>query len=155
MWAAAAQLMMLFMFTDTFLRPLAETRVADARRDVRRHSEARGGPVSRLASRRVSEDAPLTIRHATAADFPALERLAALDSHRIPSGELFVAEAEGRLLAATSIDTGAVIADPFERTATVVELLRLHAGAARPAAPRPVAVSDAPEPEAAELPEAA
>jgi hypothetical protein len=142
------------MFTDKLLRPLAETRVADARRDLRRHSEARGGPVPRLLSGRVSEDAPLTIRHATAADFPALERLAALDSHRIPSGELFVAEAEGRLLAATSIDTGAVIADPFERTATVVELLRMHAGAVSPVAPRPVLVAD--EPEAAdELPQAA
>ena len=47
----------------------------------------------------------------------SLERLAALDSRRVPSGELFVAEVDGRLLAATSIDTGAVIADPFEHTA--------------------------------------
>ena len=141
---------MLSMFTDSILRPLAQSRVADARRDVLQHSEARGAPVPRPVMRRVSEDAPLTIRHATAADLPALERLAALDSHRIPSGELFVAEAEGRLLAATSIDTGAVIADPFERTATVVDMLRMHAGAVRPTAPRPVAA-----PEAAELPQAA
>ena len=150
MWARRSQPIMLSMFNDNLLRPLSETRVADARRDVRQHSEARGGPSSRPASRRVSEDAPLTIRHATAADLPALERLAALDSPRIPSGELFVAEAEGRLLAATSIDTGAVIADPFERTATVVELLRIHVTAVRPAAPRPVPVADELEPELAE-----
>jgi hypothetical protein len=153
MWAPRAQSIIRSMFNDKLLRPLAETRVADARRDVRRHSEARGGPAPRTGSRRVSEDAPLTIRHATAADFPALERLAALDSHRIPSGELFVAEAEGRLLAATSLDTGAVIADPFEHTASIVELLRMHAGGVRPAAARPVPVPEVPEP--AELPQAA
>jgi hypothetical protein len=67
---------------------------------------------------------PLTIRHATASDVPALERLAVLDSRRMPSGELLVAEVDGRLVAALSIDTGAAIADPFERTAEIVELLR-------------------------------
>jgi hypothetical protein len=140
MWGGLAQSIMLSMFSDNLLRPLSETRVADARRDVRQHSEARGGPAPSTTLKRVSQDAPLTIRHATAADLPALERLAAVDSHRIPSGELFVAEAEGRLLAATSIDTGAVIADPFEHTASIVEVLRLHADAVRPAAPRTVEI---------------
>jgi hypothetical protein len=156
MWADSAQSIMLSMFNDNLLRTLSETRVADARRDVRQHSEARGGPAPRARLKRVSEDAPLTIRHATAEDLPALEHLAALDSRRIPSGELFVAEAEGRLLAATSLDTGAVIADPFERTASVVELLRVHAGAVRPAAPLPAAIDGAREPVAvAALPKAA
>ena len=134
--------MMLSMFNDNLLRTLSETRVADARRDLRHHAEARGGPGQHAVLKRVAKDAPLTIRHANAADFPALERLAALDSRRIPTGELFVAEAEGRLLAATSLDTGAVVADPFEHTASVVELLRVHAGAVRPAAPRPAVVVD-------------
>jgi hypothetical protein len=136
------------MFNDNLLRTLSETRVDDARRDVRQHAEARGGPAPRSTLTRVAKDAPLTIRHATAADFPALERLAALDSRRIPTGELFVAEAEGRLLAATSLDTGAIVADPFEHTASIVEVLRVHAGAVRPAAPRPVVVDGAPEPAA-------
>jgi hypothetical protein len=144
------------MFNDNLLRTLSETRVAEARRDVRQHAEARGGPAPRSTLNRVSKDAPLTIRHATAADFPALERLAALDSRRIPTGELFVAEAEGRLLAATSLDTGAIVADPFEHTASIVEVLRVHASAVRPTAPRPVAVDGAPEPAAvAALPKAA
>jgi hypothetical protein len=145
------------MFNDNLLRTLSETRVVDARRDLRQHAEARGGPEPRGTLNRVSEDAPLTIRHATAADFPALERLAALDSRRIPTGELFVAEAEGRLLAATSLDTGAMVADPFEHTATVVEVLRVHASAVRPAAPRPVAVAvaDSHEEPATALPTAA
>jgi hypothetical protein len=139
---------MLSMFNDNLLRTLSETRVDDARRDVRQHAEARGGPAPRSTLTRVAEDAPLTIRHATAADFPALERLAALDSRRIPTGELFVAEAEGRLLAATSLDTGAIVADPFEHTASIVEVLRVHASAVRPAAPRPVVADGAPEPAA-------
>jgi hypothetical protein len=146
---------MLFMFNDNLLRPLSETRVADARRDLHQHAEARGGPQASATLNRVAQDAPLTIRHATAADLPALERLAALDSRRIPTGELFVAEAEGRLLAATSIDTGAVVADPFEHTASIVELLRVHAGAVRPAAPHPVVVESSPEPVAAALAKAA
>jgi hypothetical protein len=145
---------MLSMFNDNLLRTLSETRVADARRDLHQHSEARGGPAPRSTLKRVSQNAPLTIRHATAADFPALERLAALDSRRIPTGELFVAEAEGRLLAATSLDTGAIVADPFEHTASIVELLRMHAGAVRPAAPR-AAVEGSREPVAAALPKAA
>jgi hypothetical protein len=139
---------MLSMFNDNLLRTLSETRVADARRDVRQHAEARGGPAPRSALKRVAKDAPVTIRHATAADFPALERLAALDSRRIPTGELFVAEAEGRLLAATSLDTGAVVADPFEHTASIVELLRAHAGTVRPSAPSPAVIEGSREPAA-------
>jgi hypothetical protein len=140
MWRHMAQSIISSMFNDNLLRPLSQIRVADARRDLRRHSEARGGPSPHAVLKRVAQDAPLTIRHATAADLPALERLAALDSRRIPTGELFVAEAEGRLLAATSLDTGAVIADPFEYTASIIELLRVHAGAVQPAAPRTVEI---------------
>jgi hypothetical protein len=140
MWGGQAQSKMLSMFNDNLLRPLSETRVADARRDLRHHSEARGGPSATATLTRVAPDAPLTIRHARPTDLPALERLAALDSRRIPTGELFVAEAGGRLVAATSLDTGAVIADPFEHTATIVEVLRVHANAVRPAAPRTVEI---------------
>ena len=151
-----AQSIILSMFNDNLLRTLSETRVADARRDLRQHAEARGGPAPSARLSRIAKDAPLTIRHATAADFPALERLAALDSRRIPTGELFVAEAEGRLVAATSLDTGAVVADPFEHTAAIVELLRAHATAVRPEAPRPVVIDGAREPIAvASLPKAA
>jgi hypothetical protein len=155
MWAVPAQSIMPSMFNDNLLRPLSQTRVDEARRDIRQHAEARGGPAPGATLNRVAKDAPLTIRHAAASDLPALERLAALDSRRIPTGELFVAEAEGRLLAATSIDTGAVIADPFEHTASIVELLRVHAGTLRPAAPSSVAIDDAREPVVAALPKAA
>jgi hypothetical protein len=76
----------------------------------------------------MTSSAHLTIRHATIGDTADLARLAALDSSRIPSGELLVAELDGALVAAVSIDTGAVIADPFEHTAAIVESLRAQAG---------------------------
>jgi hypothetical protein len=116
------------MFNDSFLRQLSRSRVEDALR-ARPQTQQRRVDV-----------APVTIRHAAALDLPSLERLAALDSQRIPSGELFVAEVDGRLLAATSIDTGAVIADPFEHTASIVELLQVHARAVRPRAALPAVV---------------
>jgi hypothetical protein len=115
------------MFNDSFLRILSRSRVEDLR-------------AHRPISQRRADAAPVTIRHARADDMKALERLAALDSRRVPSGELFVAEVDGRLLAAASIDTGAVIADPFEHTAAIVELLQVQARAVRPAAALPAAV---------------
>jgi len=88
----------------------------------------------------MTSTASLTIRHATAADEADLIRLATLDSSRVPSGELLVAQVDGNLVAALSIDTGAAIADPFEHTAAIVELLHVQARAARPAAALPAAV---------------
>jgi hypothetical protein len=83
----------------------------------------------------MTSTASLTIRHAIAADEADLTRLAALDSSRVPSGELLVAELDGHLVAALSVDTGAAIADPFEYTAAIVDSLRAHARASR--TPRP------------------
>ena len=70
------------------------------------------------------------LRHATAADQPTLRDLAALDSRRLPVGPFLLAEVEGRPHAALSLSDGTAIADPFEHTAELVELLRAH-GAAR------------------------
>jgi hypothetical protein len=86
----------------------------------------------------MTSSANLTLRHASAADDAALVRLAALDSSRVPSGELLVGELDGVLVAAVSIDTGAVIADPFEHTAAIVESLRLRASQRERPAARPV-----------------
>jgi hypothetical protein len=74
----------------------------------------------------------ITIRRAYADDDLALLRLAALDSaDSVPEGPLLVAELDGELRAAMSLSTGAAIADPFTRTADVLELMRLHASAIR------------------------
>ena len=67
------------------------------------------------------------IRAARGSDGPALARLAALDSAPLPAGDLLVAEADGELVAARSLESGAVIADPFRPTADVVALLALRA----------------------------
>lgn len=61
-------------------------------------------------------------------DEAALRRLAALDSARPLRGRALVAEIEGRAVAALDLSDGRVVADPFEHTAEVVELLRVRAG---------------------------
>jgi hypothetical protein len=60
-------------------------------------------------------------------DEAALRRLAALDSARPLRGRALVAEVEGRAIAALALSDGRVVADPFEHTAEVVELLRARA----------------------------
>src|ERR671924_2110131 len=68
----------------------------------------------------------VTVRPSQPADESGLARLAALDSARPLRGPALVAEADSRLLAALPLGSGRPIADPFEPTAEVVELLRLH-----------------------------
>jgi len=75
----------------------------------------------------------VVIRAARGSDGESLRRLAALDSARVPSGDVIVAEAEGAMVAAHSPTTGATIADPFRRTAEVVELLELRGAMLRAA----------------------
>jgi hypothetical protein len=66
------------------------------------------------------------IRFASSADAAELERLRQLDSSSPLDGAGLVATVDGQLLAAIST-SGKVIADPFRRTAEIVELLRLRA----------------------------
>ena len=73
------------------------------------------------------------IRAARGSDGDALARLAALDSARVPAGELLVAETDGALVAALAPATGTTIADPFRHTAAVVELLELRGSLLRAA----------------------
>jgi hypothetical protein len=65
----------------------------------------------------------LTIKLSTDADRARIQRLAELDGGHAPLGEALLAEANGRLLAAVGMD-GTAVADPFERTAQIVALLR-------------------------------
>ena len=73
-------------------------------------------------------DAEILIRRACADDEAGLLRLAALDSARPPAGPLLVAELDGVLSAALSLDDGSAIADPFQATAPALDLLRMRAG---------------------------
>ena len=69
--------------------------------------------------------ASITIRPAYAEDDLSLTRLAALDSaDATPAAPLLVGELDGRLVAALSLSDGSSIADPFTRTAEILELLR-------------------------------
>lgn len=69
----------------------------------------------------------VTIRWASEGDLRALARLAALDSKRLPSGALLVAEVEGEIWAAVAAETGSAIADPFRRSGDLVRLLTTRA----------------------------
>jgi len=69
----------------------------------------------------------LVIRSATTADAAALQRLAALDSRRLPAGPHLLAGLDGRAVAALALPAGGVVADPFTRTDGIVALLERRA----------------------------
>ena len=69
----------------------------------------------------------ITVRRSVSGDRSKLERLAALDSARPPTGPALVAEADSRMIAAVPLGSGRPIADPFEPTAAIVALLELRA----------------------------
>lgn len=79
----------------------------------------------------------LTIRPANGDDAAVLRRLSVLDAGREPAGRVLVAEEDGQVVAALSVDDGHVVADPFEPTAAAVALLRARAAALLGRAPRP------------------
>ncbi len=68
----------------------------------------------------------VTVRRSTSGDESALARLAALDSASPPRGPALIAEADTRMLAALPLGAGRPIADPFEPTAELVQLLELR-----------------------------
>lgn len=72
------------------------------------------------------KDRQLTIRLASPDDARVLRRLAALDSSRPVAGRVLLAELNGVPAAAIALETGSVIADPFQRTAEAVRMLALR-----------------------------
>ena len=68
----------------------------------------------------------LPIRCSNESDSVALGRLAQLDSTLYDGAQMLVAEAEGRVQAAITLDGQAHFADPFERTTEAVALLELR-----------------------------
>jgi hypothetical protein len=90
-----------------------------------------------LFARRSPGAGDLTVRRARPSDVQALAALAALDSARPLTGERLVGEVDGQIVAAVSLHDGRAVADPFESTADVVEILRLRTAGARSAAARP------------------
>jgi len=72
------------------------------------------------------------MRRATADDAFRIRTLARLDDQRLPAGPFLVAEASGEIVAARSLTTGTVIADPFRLTSDIVAMLGLRAGQLSP-----------------------
>jgi hypothetical protein len=70
------------------------------------------------------KDSHVTIRGTTARDDVTLSWLAALDSRRRIQGRALIAERGGVPIAAIGLTSGAVAADPFNRTADAVHMLR-------------------------------
>jgi hypothetical protein len=71
------------------------------------------------------------IRQATEADAPTLRHLAELDGQKPFAGPALIAEHSGVAVAAISLFDERVVADPFERTMVVTQLLRMRLGALR------------------------
>jgi hypothetical protein len=69
----------------------------------------------------------VTIRYAGAADAGAVSRLAQLDGATVAGPEILVAEVAGAIVAALSLTSGVVAADPFRRTRAAVDLMRMRA----------------------------
>jgi hypothetical protein len=75
----------------------------------------------------MNSTASISIRAARREDFTALWAVASLDDSIVPAEPLLLADRDGTVVAALSLATGESIADPFERTADAVDLLRLRA----------------------------
>ena len=73
----------------------------------------------------------LTVRVATDHDAYALAHLAAVDSAEPLPGRVLVAEVDGRPVAAIAVADSTVVADPFRRTADIVQMLRVRAAQMR------------------------
>ncbi len=70
---------------------------------------------------------PITITQSTEDNSQELWRLAALDDRRAPRGPALLAYVGGELRAAVGIVDGRAVADPFHRTAELVEILQFQA----------------------------
>jgi hypothetical protein len=106
------------------------------------HRRAEGSRLARRARKRETPaarpDLDARIRYAGQDDERALMHLAALDSATVPASPILVAEVDGELRAAVSLVDSTAIADPFQRTAHLVQALRDKVAAASLAAPEPV-----------------
>lgn len=73
----------------------------------------------------------ITIRRSEDRDFATVMRLAALDSKPFRGGPMLLAEAGDEVVAALSLETGDITADPFHRTTELVAMLELRAALER------------------------
>jgi hypothetical protein len=88
-------------------------------------SSSRGAPRITLVRALLARE--LLIRLAGRGDDFMLEQLAVLDSQAPLDGDVLIAEVDGVVVAALSLQDGRLIADPFAPTAAVGDHLRLRA----------------------------
>jgi hypothetical protein len=69
----------------------------------------------------------ISIRPFADSDAQAVRSVAERDSSTVPAGVLLVAEVDGEVRAALSLDTGESVADPFAASLALVDLLRTRA----------------------------
>jgi hypothetical protein len=117
--------------------PLIEEELA-RQSAIDRQRAAAGARRARYAAQRAGDQfaaaaaQDIAIRDAEPADVRALITLSDLDSQPVPAGRVLVAEADGRIRAALAVETGRIIADPFESTVHLRALLRLRAEQLQP-----------------------
>ncbi len=88
----------------------------------------------RITAAPTRAESAILIRFARAQDRDAVARLEAMEERLLPAGGRLIAEVDGRTVAAASLPDGSIVADPFERSAAVGELLRLRVRQLRAAA---------------------
>jgi hypothetical protein len=88
-----------------------------------------GAPMARLPRRRarVTAVSDVAIRLAGRRDAEAVRELEQLDGRALTDGAHLVATVDGVPVAVLAVADDTVVADPFEKTATVVDLLRVRA----------------------------
>ncbi len=101
-----------------------------------REHELRGvpaAPLPRLGDERQSlrDVGRVVLRRARPQDGAAVAHLAALDEAPIPRGDVLLVELDERIVAAVPVSGGQAVADPFQRTAGLVDLAERRAALLR------------------------
>jgi sulfur carrier protein ThiS len=78
-------------------------------------------------SHKITTNPEIRIRVAREDDLTAVTRVAGRDTSQPPAWPILVAEVGSEIRAAISLTDGEVVADPFHRTAELVEMLRIRA----------------------------
>jgi hypothetical protein len=110
---------------------LIVTRAADLASPLSGNAGALGAPPTISETRRSTmyPANAYVIRQANESDERALHRLAELDGQRPFSGPALIGEIDGRPAAAVSLFEGRLIADPFQSTTVLRQVLRMRLGA--------------------------
>ncbi len=101
-------------------------------------AHASAAPLPRIRDDRVSarDAGRVVLRRARPQDGAALAHLAALDEAPIPRGDVLLVELDERIVAAVPVLGGQAVADPFQRTAGLVDLAERRAALLRDELPR-------------------